>query len=95
MLPVPSPPIVLLSGIRVKLSAVLQRKEEKRIPELLSSLSECDYSIGIITSKAKAEFKDDFDRFGLNHYFKTIICADDTTEHKPSPKPLLKYIETS
>ena len=65
------------------------------IPELLSSLSECGYSIGIVTSKTKAEFKDDFDRFGLNHYFKTIICADDTTEHKPSPEPLLKYIEIS
>ena len=65
------------------------------IQELLNSLSECDCKIGIVTSKTKAEFKDDFDRFGLNHYFKTIICADDTTEHKPSPEPLLKYIEIS
>ena len=65
------------------------------IQELLNSLSECDCKIGIVTSKTKAEFKDDFDRFGLNHYFKTIICTDDTTEHKPSPEPLLKYIEIS
>ena len=65
------------------------------IQDLLNSLSECDCKIGIVTSKTKAEFKDDFDRFGLNHYFKMIICADDTTEHKPSPEPLLKYIEIS
>ncbi|HBF0144953.1 HAD family hydrolase [Clostridioides difficile] len=65
------------------------------IQELLNSLSECDCKIGIVTSKTKAEFKDDFDRFGLKHYFKTIICADDTTGHKPSPEPLLKYIEIS
>ncbi|CCL14231.1 HAD family hydrolase [Clostridioides difficile] len=65
------------------------------IQELLNSLSECDCKIGIVTSKTKAEFKDDFDRFGLKHYFKTIICADDTTGHKPSTEPLLKYIEIS
>ena len=30
------------------------------IQELLNSLSECDCKIGIVTSKTKAEFKDDF-----------------------------------
>ena len=34
-------------------------------------------------------------RLGSSHYFKTIICADDTQEHKPNAAPLLKYEELS
>ena len=33
--------------------------------------------------------------FGISHYFKTIICADDTQEHKPNAAPILKYVELS
>ena len=33
--------------------------------------------------------------FGISQYFKTIICADDTQEHKPNAAPLLKYIQLS
>ena len=32
---------------------------------------------------------------GISHYFKTIICADDTQEHKPNAAPILKYVELS
>ena len=41
------------------------------------------------------EFTHDFCPFGISHYFKTIICADDTQEHKPNAAPILKYVELS
>ncbi len=53
------------------------------------------YELGIVTSKTKKEFKKDFSCFGLDSYFKTVICADDTTNHKPNPEPLIKYMEQS
>ncbi|MDE6386550.1 MAG: HAD family hydrolase [Lachnospiraceae bacterium] len=65
----------------------------KGIKELLGRLSEQGCELGIITSRTRKEFGDDFDRLGIRHFFKTIVCADDTTEHKPTPAPLYKYME--
>ena len=65
------------------------------IVELLKNLLSLDYKMGIVTSKTREEFTHDFCPFGISHYFKTIICADDTQEHKPNAAPILKYMELS
>ena len=65
------------------------------IIELLKNLLSLDYKMGIVTSKTREEFTHDFCPFGISHYFKTIICADDTQEHKPNAAPILKYVELS
>lgn len=65
------------------------------IKGLLKNLLSLDYEMGIVTSKTRKEFAHDFCQSGINHYFKTIICADDTPEHKPNAAPLLKYVELS
>lgn len=63
------------------------------ITGLLKKLLSLDYEIGIVTSKTREEFAHDFCLSEISHYFKTIICADDTQEHKPNAAPLLKYME--
>lgn len=63
------------------------------IKELLEELLQQGYELGIITSRVKEEFGDDLEHAGMLDYFTTIVCADDTTEHKPTPAPLLKYME--
>jgi len=65
------------------------------ISELLDNLVLSGHELGIVTSKTRAEFDHDFRRLDINKYFATTICADDTTEHKPSPAPLFKYMELS
>lgn len=65
------------------------------ITELLDSLLQFGYESGIVTSKTREEFEHDFSRFSINKYFSTVICADDTSEHKPSPALLFKYMEIS
>lgn len=65
------------------------------IVELLQRLLKQDCEIGIITSKTREEYENDFCRFGISRYFQTIVCADDTKEHKPNAAPLLKYMELS
>ena len=65
------------------------------IRESLVKLNEMEVSIGIVTSKTKEEFLNDFVPFGLSNYFKLVVCADDTEKHKPNPEPLLKFIELS
>lgn len=63
------------------------------IPELLNTLSHMECKLGIVTSRTRKEFESDFERHGLLPFFSTVICADDTKEHKPNPAPLLKYME--
>lgn len=65
------------------------------ISELLDALVQYGCELGIVTSKTREEFKQDFEPFDISKYFTTIICADDTVEHKPDPDPLFKYMEVS
>lgn len=65
------------------------------ISELLDALVQYGCELGIVTSKTREEFKQDFKPFDISKYFTTIICADDTVEHKPDPDPLFKYMEVS
>ncbi|WP_238884096.1 HAD family hydrolase [Clostridium sp. YIM B02551] len=62
------------------------------IEDALSKLSE-RYSLGIVTSKTKAQLVEDFGEAGILEYFKVFICKDDTEKHKPNPDPLLKLME--
>lgn len=63
------------------------------ITEVLDRLSQSGFGLGIVTSETRAELAQDFGRLGLMPYFKTVICAEDAPEHKPSPAPLIKYME--
>lgn len=63
------------------------------IEDTLAKLKGIGISMGIVTSKTKEEFKNDFLPFGLNYYFDIVVCADDTEKHKPDPEPILKFIE--
>jgi HAD superfamily hydrolase (TIGR01549 family) len=65
------------------------------IKDTLVKLNEMGISTGIVTSKTKEEFLNDFVPFGLINYFKLVVCADDTEKHKPNPEPILKFIELS
>ena len=63
--------------------------------ELLDELLKLDCKMGIITSRTREEFDWGFDGTDIERYFKAIVCADDTKEHKPTAEPLLKYMELS
>lgn len=65
------------------------------IPGLLQNLLKLNCETGVVTSRIRREFEYEFSQFGIRPYFKTIVCADDTKEHKPNAEPLLKYIELS
>ncbi|SFD01658.1 HAD family hydrolase [Clostridium uliginosum] len=65
------------------------------IKDTLDRLKEMGISTGIVTSKTKEEFINDFVPFELINYFNLVVCADDTEKHKPNPEPILKFIELS
>lgn len=59
-----------------------------KIEETLIELNKIGATIGLVTSKTKQEFSDDFVPFGITNYFSFVVCADDTEKHKPDPEPL-------
>ena len=66
------------------------------IPQLLESLKMNGCRLGIVTSKTRNEYTTDFAApFALSDYFCIVICAEDAPRPKPSPKPLLAYLNAS
>ncbi len=63
------------------------------LEEIIKQLHSLKIKTGIVTSKTKQELIDDFDPFGLHIYFDHIICADDTSKHKPDAEPIAKCLE--
>jgi HAD superfamily hydrolase (TIGR01549 family) len=63
------------------------------VEELISRLKLAGYELGLITSKTRHEYAQDFIPFGLSHFFGTVICKEDSESPKPSPYPMLKYLE--
>lgn len=64
------------------------------VRELMDGLKAEGCRLGIATSKNTAELEYSRRRFDdIVSGVDCIICADDTTEHKPKPGPLLKYME--
>lgn len=68
----------------------------KGIPALLASLKADGYSLGIVTSKNRNEYNEDFASvFDATHYFDRIICVEDAPFPKPNPAPLITYLSLS
>lgn len=63
------------------------------IEELIKTLSAKGVNLGIITSKNNNEYIHDFIPLGLAEYFGTVIKFENSEKPKPSPYPMLKYLE--
>ncbi len=61
----------------------------------LETLKAKDITLGIITSKNRREYRNDFVPFGLAGYFDTVVCAEDSVKHKPFPEPMEKFLQFS
>lgn len=58
------------------------------IEDALATLKDRGVKLGIVTSKTRVQFVNEFQPFGLNDYFASIITADDAPKTKPDPAPL-------
>jgi len=65
----------------------------KGTKELLMLLKEKGCSVGAVSSRCRKEYADFFSGFGFETIFDEVILEEDTTQHKPEPEPLYKYME--
>lgn len=63
------------------------------VAEMLEGLKAADRRLGIVTSKSRDTTQMAFRAVGLAEHFDVVVTASDTTEHKPSPVPLLLCLE--
>lgn len=59
---------------------------------MLAELSEEGFELGIVSSRAHREYEAAIEPLGFCDYFKTVVLAEDTEQHKPSAAPMLAYI---
>ena len=62
------------------------------VGEMIRSLYDFGFTMGLVTSKNRHEFQNSFVPFGLMHYFSLAVCSDDTPRGKPHPDPILHYL---
>lgn len=65
------------------------------IRELLVELELRGCRAGIVTSKSRREYDDDFLPLGIGGHFGVSVCVGDAARPKPFPDPLLKYLKLS
>ncbi|WP_087065102.1 HAD family hydrolase [Intestinibacillus massiliensis] len=62
------------------------------IPALLETLDRRGLALGVVTSRSYEAYLLGAKPHGMEPYFKTVVCRDDTERHKPEPEPLLAYL---
>lgn len=68
-----------------------QKEHNKLFPgckELLTSLKEQGYKLGIVSTKAKNVLEFGLDMFNLKDYFDVVVGGDEVTHGKPNPEGL-------
>ena len=63
------------------------------IDETLQELRARDFKLGIVSSKMRLGVERGLNVFAMAELFDVIITADDVTNHKPHPEPLLKALD--
>lgn len=63
------------------------------ISQLMEALLLRGYTLGVVSSSNRWEYRMLFLPLGLGDCFETVILAEDTQEHKPHPAPILRYLE--
>ena len=68
------------------------KEETKAFPgmvDVIKELKSRGKKIGIITSRLRNTTKEGLEAFGIMDCIDAMVCAGDTSEHKPHPEPVL------
>lgn len=63
------------------------------IETLLAALKKRGIVMGVVTSQTPEEYDTDFARCPIAPYFSILVRAGETEKPKPSPEPLLRFME--
>ena len=61
--------------------------------ELIRTIKEMGYKVGIVTSRVRRTTLVGLEKFGIDDCIDAIVSCDDTDAHKPNPEPALICLE--
>jgi HAD superfamily hydrolase (TIGR01549 family) len=61
--------------------------------DLLNNLQKENSRLGLVTFMRRPRLMRRLEKWGMTHYFKSIMTPEQWSEFKPSPKPFLKAVE--
>lgn len=64
-----------------------------RVVETIKHLHEQRKVLAIVTTAPRRNVEFVLKKYELEHYFNTIVSADDNLQHKPNPEPLERALE--
>ncbi|WP_027416309.1 pyrophosphatase PpaX [Aneurinibacillus terranovensis] len=65
-------------------------REFPNVVETLTELANMGVRMGVVTTKQRKTAQMGLRLFGLDKFMETVVCFQDTEEHKPHPAPVLK-----
>ncbi|AMA71772.1 MULTISPECIES: pyrophosphatase PpaX [Aneurinibacillus] len=68
-------------------------EEFPNVLETVGELAEMGIKMGIVTTKQRKTAEMGLRLFGLDKYMDTVICYQDTKNHKPHPEPIQKAMQ--
>lgn len=76
--------------------AVQMLPDVELYPDVLSTLEQLHdkgHILGLVTTSTRQSLGDLLAKYNLDKLFQVVITADDVSQHKPHPEPLLKAME--
>lgn len=58
------------------------------VKELIEELYHKGFKLGVVTSRMRATTEEAMAKYGIHHYFHSVVTWDDTHKHKPDPEPV-------
>lgn len=63
------------------------------VGEMLEKLRGAGLTLGLVTSGNRDRVRQELSHHGLERFFATVVCFEDTEEKKPHPAPLTRALE--
>ncbi|MGM9926529.1 MAG: HAD family hydrolase [Bacillus sp. (in: firmicutes)] len=87
--PVTHPEKVREKWVKKEAEYSKEAKLFSNMEEVVAQIADSTCKTGIVTSKSRQEYNNYFVDLKISAYFDEVVVADDTSQHKPNPEPLL------
>jgi HAD superfamily hydrolase (TIGR01509 family) len=83
---------LLLHARKIEMAAANNLTPLPGVLKTLQAARDMNIPCAVASSSSRQWVAGHLNRMGLEHYFKTLVCREDTSTHKPEPEPYLTAV---
>ncbi len=83
---------LLLHARKIEMAAANKLEPLPGVVKTLQAASDMFIPCAVASSSSRRWVESHLKRMSLDHYFKTLVCREDTSTHKPEPEPYLTAV---